>query len=427
MTHGQCRQFFGLVLGMALLPQTGGAALADQAREFRAQLADKILPYWHDTAQDTNRGGYLLADDLKGRGTATEKQLVSQARMVWGFSHAHRKGYSTPQRNYLQDAAQGYRFLLDHFLDREQGGYFWKTDLAGQATNSRKIVYGQSFVIYALVEYSRASGDPAALGQALDLYHVLQRRAHDAKHGGWVEHFERDWTPLKPRDPAAEVEVAVLKSANTHLHLMEALAELCEASRNREVRQSLAEAVKINSTWFYPHDPGQSAFHRQPDWSAVTDPRSAGLSYGHNVEFAWLLIRAEQVLKRRPSWAHFEAHVNHALKYGYDHERGGSYYLGQDDQPATNTDKIWWVQAELMAALVDGLQHKPNPEYAAALDKLVRFVNAYQADPRDGIWLDTVTAEGRPKGTGKAHSWKANYHDVRALVKFIDAFDPSRK
>jgi cellobiose epimerase len=427
MTRGHFRLLFAVFLGAVLLPRAGTAALADQARDFQSQLANKILPYWYDSAQDTNHGGYLLADDLKGRGTATEKQLVSQARMVWGFSQAHRKGFSTDQRNYLQAASQGYRFLLDHFLDTEQGGYFWKTDLTGQVTNSRKIVYGQSFVIYALVEYHRASGDPAALRRALDLYQVLQQRAHDTKNQGWVEHFERDWTPLPPRDPAAEVEVAGFKSANTHLHLMEALAELCEDSRSREVRVSLEEAVQINRTYFYPRDPGRSAFHCQPNWSPVTDPRSAGLSYGHNVEFAWLLIRAEQVLKQRPSWAHFDAHVNHALKYGYDHERGGSYYLGQDNQPATNTDKIWWVQSELMAALTDGLRHKKNPAYVTALEKLVSFVNTYQADPRDGIWLDTVTADGRPKNTGKAHSWKANYHDVRALVKFVYTFDPSRK
>jgi hypothetical protein len=33
-----------------------------------------------------------------------------------------------------------------------------------------------------------------------------------------------------------------------------------------------------------------------------------------------------------------------------------------------------------------------------------------------------VSADGRPVNRAKAHSWKANYHDVRALVKFISAF-----
>lgn len=79
----------------------------------------------------------------------------------------------------------------------------------------------------------------------------------------------------------------------------------------------------------------------------------------------------------------------------------------------------------MIAALSDAIQHKKNPAYADALEKVIRFVNAHQADPADGIWLDTVTADGKPKATGKAHSWKANYHDVRALVKFIEAFGPA--
>lgn len=413
---------FAALLASASAP---ASPLLYHAKEFRVQLAAKVLPYWFDTAMDRTNGGYVLADDLNGRGVATEKQLVSQARMVWGFSHAHRKGFSTLERNYLQAAQSGYRFLLDHFLDREHGGYFWKTDLAGKVIDDRKILYGESFVIYAFVEYYRASHDADALRRAMDLYQALQQHAHDAKNTGWIEHFQRDWTPLPLRAPNAEVEIAGLKSANTHLHLMEALTELYAASRDRAVRKSLQEAVHINATYFYPLDPGQSCFHREPDWAPVTDPASAGLSYGHNVEFAWLLIRAEKTLGQRRSWRHFYADLDHALKYGYDHERGGLYSRGFDDQPATNTDKVWWVQAEMMAALTDALQHKKNPAYAEALDKLIHFLEAYQINPADGIWLDTVTADGRPKATGKAHNWKANYHDVRAMVKFIEAFDPS--
>ena len=48
-------------------------------------------------------------------------------------------------------------------------------------------------------------------------------------------------------------------------------------------------------------------------------------------------------------------------------------------------------------------------------------MNKYQADPKDGVWLDTVSADGKPKSSGKAHAWKANYHDVRAIVTFIEA------
>ncbi len=412
---------FGISLLLAVPALCPAKELPEHAREFKTQLAEKILPYWYDTAQDTERGGYLLSDDLKGKKPPTEKQLVSQTRMIWGFSHAHLKGFSDARRNYLKAAEQGYRFLLDHFLDRQYGGYYWKTDLSGAVRNDTKLLYGESFVIYALVEYYRAGGDKEALRHAMDLYQLLQARAYDRKNGGWMEHFQRDWQPMLKPELSREVEVPGYKSANAHLHLMESLTELYDATRDQAVKKSLAEAVRINAEYFYPKDAGKSCFHRQPDWKPVTDPQSAGLSYGHNVEFAWLMVRAEQVLGKKPSWAHFDAHLQHALKYGYDHERGGLYNRGADDQPATQTDKVWWVQSEMMAALTDALKHKSNPAYAKALEQLLHFIVTYQADPADGIWLETVTADGKPKNTSKASSWKANYHDVRAIVKFIDA------
>ena len=273
------------------------------------------MPYWYDTALDKQHGGYLLSDDAaKQAPPATEKQLVTQSRMVWGFAHAHLKGLSTANRNYLKAAEQGYRFLLAHFLDPENGGYYWTTDLAGKPLNQRKIVYGQSFLIYGLVEYYRASHDKEALKRAMDLYNVLQHRAHDPKHDGWIEHFERDWTPMLKPGPEAIVEVGGMKSAKTHLHLMEALTELYDATHDPDVRKSLEEAVKINATYFYPPNAGQSCFHRHLDWTRVTETSSAGLSYGHNVEFAWLLIRAQKVLGQQPSWGHFnEPRSPHSL------------------------------------------------------------------------------------------------------------------
>jgi cellobiose epimerase len=402
---------------------SASTARAHHACDVRAQLSNKVLPYWFDTAIDRTNGGYVLADDAaKQAPPATEKQLVSQARMIWGFAHAHIHGFSTPERNYLRAAEQGYRFLIDHFLDREFGGYYWATDLQGHPTNQRKIIYGEAFVIYGLVELYRASGDSRVLRDATDLYRVLQQRASDPKFGGWVEHFERDWTPMLKPSPEAMVEVGGLKSANTHLHLMEALTELYSVTRDPEVGRSLKEALKINKTWFYPKEAGKSCFHRQPDWKPVSRPESAGLSYGHNVEFAWLMLRAEDALGVRRSWSHFEAHLDHAFRYGYDHTRGGLCSRGFDNQPATDTDKIWWVQAEMLAALTEALKYKDRPDYSAAFEQLVQFISKYQAEPKSGIWLDTVSAEGKPKVTAKAHNWKANYHDVRALVKCMEAF-----
>ncbi|MCS7338155.1 MAG: AGE family epimerase/isomerase [Verrucomicrobiae bacterium] len=100
---------------------------------------------------------------------------------------------------------------------------------------------------------------------------------------------------------------------------------------------------------------------------------------------------------------------------------GGLFHRGPRGSPATVPDKVWRVQAEWLAALTEAAQHNPKPECVAALAQTAEFVLKHQAD-RDGIWFDTVTRDGTPKDTRKAHNLKANYHDVRALVKFVKAF-----
>jgi mannobiose 2-epimerase len=101
------------------------------------------------------------------------------------------------------------------------------------------------------------------------------------------------------------------------------------------------------------------------------------------------------------------------------------YLQGQGNEPASDTEKVWWVQAEFMAALSDGLRRHANPEYSKALTQLIGFLRASQINAADGIWIYSVTAEGQPKNRAKANSWKANYHDVRGVVKFLDVFLPA--
>lgn len=71
----------------------------------------------------------------------------------------------------------------------------------------------------------------------------------------------------------------------------------------------------------------------------------------------------------------------------------------------------------MLAALSQATRRWPNEKsYREELERLWSWVNGPQKDAKSGIWLDTVTESGEPKATGLAHNWKANYHDVRALL-----------
>lgn len=359
--------------------------LAARAAVAADQLRARSLPWWSRRI-DVRHGGYLLSE--------SEKQLATQSRMVWTFAHSHRKRFG----DYLPAAEQGLAFLLKRFRDPRHGGFYWKTDLAGRVLDDRKILYGHLFVVYALVEYARASGNRDALVEALSLLDLLGRRAHDDRHGGWLEHFRRSWRPIRWRRRGAEVEVPGRKSANTHLHAVEALAELCTDARDLESEALLRETVEVCTSYFYPEDPRAASRRRSRDWSSPDRPEP---SVGHNVEFARLLLRADDVLRREPRWSRFDAYLSHALT-------------------APRPERVWWVEAELLAALTVGAAR--DNRYAAPLEDLLAFLLAHQIDPVDGVWLDTVADDGRPLKPIKVGTWKDAYHDVRAGVLLAEAF-----
>lgn len=409
------------------------------ARDWQGLLKDHMLPYWYTTVDP--RGGFRVYDPgdrswraqikslIKGDGHRAEHEslrgLVSQSRLIWVFSHAHRQGYSTSKHDYLNAATHGYSYLIENMVDHRYGGCYWKTDVHRGVIQPHKLLYGQSMAIYALVEYHRASGLVEPLDYAYSLYETVQEKFHDSARGGWIEHCDRDFSPLTctgERLPGMP-DVIGFKSGDAHLHLMEALTELYSEKKDPRVRESLLEAIEVLCTKFYPADISASCEYRLADWKTAGD-EFRGVSHGHMVEFAWLLLHAQQALGITLNWDHFERLLQHSLRYGFDHEHGGFYFRGNPHEPACDTTKFWWVQAEGLSALTDAMVHFGSSEYEVALMKLASWILDHQIRSDDGVWIVSTDAAGSPQNVKKAGEWKAAYHEVRAITKFVNAFAP---
>lgn len=406
------------------------------ALEWSALLRDRMLPYWYKTVDSS--GGYRVYDPgdrswraqikfmLKGDQNESVRSLVSQSRLLWVFSHAHILGFSTAGHDYLKAARHGYSYLIETMLDRQYGGCYWKTDVNRGVIEPHKILYGQSMAIYALVEYHRACGLSDALEYACSLYETVQQKFRDQTHGGWIEHCERDFTPLTctgERLPGMP-DIIGFKSGDAHLHWMEALTELYAEAQDASVRDSLVEAIDLLCTRFYPPDVSESCEYRLSDWEAVANDELSGLSHGHMIEFAWLLLHAQQALGLPRDWDHFKSLVRHSLRYGFDHERGGFYFRGKPNETACDPTKYWWVQAEGLSALTDAAAHFESDEFNEPLTQLLDWIRHYQIRSDDGVWIVSTDAEGRPQNVKKAGEWKAAYHEVRAITKFVQSFAP---
>ena len=179
----------------ALAAQFPGGAAVDPAllRTYRsrveAELRNDILPFWLSHTRDRQRGGFYgeIRNDLAVRENAPRGALLT-SRILWTFSAAYRH-YQDPA--YLEMARWAYDDLLARFWDNEQGGLFWSVTAYGKPLDTRKLIYGQAFGIYALAEYHRATGDRAPLDQAIALYRAVETHSRDREYRGYFEDFTR--------------------------------------------------------------------------------------------------------------------------------------------------------------------------------------------------------------------------------------------
>jgi mannobiose 2-epimerase len=406
-----------LLAGSVQAEQKGPApeALRQQARLCRQLLKTSIVDFYLPGCLDRTNGGYL--ESLRdGKFAPTgEKFLTLQARQLWFFSTLAREGIE--KEAALAAAKSGYDFLEKYFRDRRNGGYFSKVTDAGQPADVRKHAYLNAFALYGLAAYHRASGDRAALTAAQDLFRVLEEKAHDNKNGGYVEFFTEDWRPLTdPREPAY-VGPAGTKTYNTHLHLLEAFAELYRVWPDALVRRRLNELLVINTNTVRHPDHNCNIDGWWPDWRMVEEPRNLRASYGHDVECAWLALDAARTLEQSPrllrGWA--EALCGYALKHGYDRAHGGFYYTGPLGGAADDTRKEWWVEAEALVSMLEMYRLTGKPEYYDAFKGTLAFVEKHQV-AKEGSWWATRAADGSAKGDSRTGPWQGAYHSGRAML-----------
>ncbi len=399
------------------------AAETDQA------LRRDVLGVWFPRTVDTVNGGFLCNFERDWKpGASDGKFSVFQGRMTWVAAQVV---FRVPdlKDQYLPVVQHGMKYLNDVLWDKEKGGFFWGLDDKGQISprfTDNKHLYGMSFGMYGAAAAYKATRDPKALDLAQRAFRWMDEHAHDAKNGGYHEWLTRDGKVIQDQPATVRVrEVAVAgfpvgyKSMNTHIHLLESFAELYDVWKDETLRQRLAELLSIVRDRVCV-EPGAMGLYFTPDWRAVPGPDS----FGHDVETAYLMLEAEEILGRGhdPRTERMARMlVDHALAYGWDETYGGIYtegtaYSGRESR------KDWWEQVESLNVLL--LMHemygKETDVYFKAFLKQWAFIRDHQIDSEFRGLYAAVERDGTVTNYGKAQMWKAAYHDGRALMNVTE-------
>ncbi len=383
------------------------------ASRIENDLCQNILPFWIERVVDQERGSFhgALTNDLQIQ-RQVERGALLTSRILWTYSAAYRR---YRDEAWLAMADHAYADLLGRFHDAEHGGFFWSIAPDGSVLQPRKQIYGQAFALYALAEYHHATRKPEPLAHAIELHRLIETHATEPVHGGYIEATSRDWTPIADMRLSA-VDLNEPKSQNNHLHLMEAYANLVRAWPDPSLRHALTRLVEIMITRILDPETAHLGLFFAHDWSL----RSNTVSYGHDIEAAWLLCDAADALgdsdlrSRVRSLAVRIADVT--LAEGVD-EDGGVFNAGSPDA-APNTNKEWWPQAEAVIGFLNAWQIAGDERHLTAALRTWDFIETRLIDRTHGEWLRGVTRDGQVlKDELKVGFWKCPYHNGRAALE----------
>jgi len=361
------------------------------AADLRASLQHDLIDRWFPACVSPD-GGFHQEFDVQFRPLPTEgRMIIFQARMTWVCATL----------GMDDDAQHGVRYLRDHLWNANRRAFRWTPEREDEYH-----AYAGAFAIYGLA----AAG---ALDLAAEAFHGLEA-LYDPEFGGYFECMDSSGQVLlNPVGGKVSDGIGTplgQKSQNSLLHLMEAFTELYTVWPDPLLRARLAELLD----WFRGRlmNPagGQFGFSTR---EGVGIPGS--VSYGHDIEAAHLMLAAGDVLGV-DCLAEAVTLGENVLAFGWDEVHGGTFFSGPPGHVADRRFKNWWVQAEALLGFAILATRTGDQRFARVAARQWDWIRQHQIDSKFGGWHENVSEAGVPVIARKGHSWKAAYHDGRALL-----------
>lgn len=382
--------------------------------EIQTEL-NNILFYWEQNTPDISGNGFAGRIDQNNlRDPEAPRGSVLNTRILWAFSAVFRHS-----RNplHLSLATRAYNYIREYLTDEKWGGIYWSVDHNGRMLDGHKQIYAQAFGIYALSEYFRVSNESDALTLAQDWYGLIEKNSLDTEFGGYIDAFARDWTVLDDMRLSVKDENAS-KTMNTHLHIVEAYANLYKVWPSPDLKIRILDLLNLFDKKIIDQTTGHLILFFNKSW----EPDNTIISYGHDIEAAWLLLSCAESVHDEQSINIAKANalqITDAAMEGLDTD-GGLWYEYNKKNDELIFEKHWWPQAEALIGLCNAWQLTGNPQYKKALIRNWQFIKNFILDKRMGEWFWGIDKEQNPMpGQDKVGMWKGPYHNSRACLELL--------
>ena len=334
------------------------------AARFAHWMDHAALPVWSAAGLDPGEPGFAEHLALDGRTAhAPFKRVRVQARQVYVYSHAALLG----RADALAPARRGYDFLVAH-ARLPDGLWARRLGRHGGVQDATVDLYDQSFVVLALAQFYRASGEAAALDLAAATVRAIEAAGRHVGKG-----FHNAWP-----------EPAAARQQNPHMHLLEAVLALYQATRD-EAHGALAdELTGLFHDHFLDRETGTLGEFFDPALASLGDDH---VEPGHHMEWVWLL-REHGRLRAADHTAAIARLYQFAVEHGTDPATGLLHDVVGRDGRVRDAGARLWPQTEAVRAHL--VMRRPDRADAALEALTQQFL---QRAP-DGMWHDHFGSDG---------------------------------
>lgn len=392
--------------------------MSTKLKQLKAELSaelDSILEYWSKHTIDTQNGGFVGQIDFNDYIIAnTEKGSVLNARILWTFSSSYKV---TKNESHKEIAKRAFEFLSEYIYDDEFGGLFWSINVDKTPKDTKNQIYALAFAIYGLSEYYAISKDDKALEIAINLYLKIQEHSYDPENKGYFEALTRDWQPIEDLR-LSDKDANEKKTMNTHLHIVEAYANLFKVWKDKKLQNDIIELLETIEKHFINTETGHLRLFFDENWIEKPDV----ISYGHDIEAAWLLLQCAEISEDETLIANYKKHaiqMAEVTQEGLDSD-GGLWYEFDPEKNELIAEKHWWVQAEALIGFYNAYQLTGDEKYLDIVYKNWDFIQNHILDKQNGEWFWGIYRDNSLIEKDKAGFWKCPYHNGRACLELIN-------
>lgn len=348
-----------------------------------SDLVDGHLRHWLAGSRVAN-GNFRTRFDEEWNPDPEERGNVSrQSQMLYCLA----AGYAiTKDKSYEEALLSGGDFLLKHYRDMQEGGFFWAVDESGKLRDSRKSLRGNAHAILGLIAVGRATKRPEYTEAASRCWEVLRLRM---KHsvGGYYARGSRDFDYVEGCSSASLMD------------LYEALLGLQEQTGSNSVARDAEQLLEfvLKRLW---QDGGYIPDLFEADWRAPSvQDRALTIELADQLKWAYLLSEGARLGRTREHMKQGHALVDFSISHGVDEAKGG---IGQYENRWV---KGTWQQAEFMRTMLRYADQHGRESLKPQIAKTQEYINESCRDVEHGGWVLAI-------GEGAVAKRMVPFHEV---------------